>query len=175
MAPRGDKKAGESVVSAAPPGPGRGPTVPIEDTVIQVDDKLYSAQKLAEVHPGGNLCLLLHLSSHVVCVSACIVFSMVCFNDTLVTFCLHRRTIRARVCRQGCHGRLHLVPPQELPAPPGEGRARGQQGGHPVRDLRQGLPRAVRHHRQGAPAPQVLRPAVVLCEDCASAGHSSCP
>lgn len=40
-------RAAETVASAA--------TAPIADTVIQVDDKLYSAQKLAEVHPGGNI------------------------------------------------------------------------------------------------------------------------
>jgi hypothetical protein len=27
---------------------------PIEETVIQVDDKLYSAEKLASFHPGGE-------------------------------------------------------------------------------------------------------------------------
>ena len=27
----------------------------IADTVIQVDDKLYSAHRLAEMHPGGIL------------------------------------------------------------------------------------------------------------------------
>ena len=60
MAPRGDKKLGESVTASAKPGEGRGPTAPIADTVIQVDDKLYSAQKLAEVHPGGIDAVLLN-------------------------------------------------------------------------------------------------------------------
>ena len=57
MAPRNDKKAGESVVLPQENKSSPEPTTagPIGDSVIQVDDKLYSAQKLAETHPGGEL------------------------------------------------------------------------------------------------------------------------
>lgn len=33
---------------------GGAAAAPIEATVIQVDDKLYSAEKLASFHPGGT-------------------------------------------------------------------------------------------------------------------------
>lgn len=49
MAPREDKKVADpDAVQAA------AATVSISDTTIQVDDKLYSALKLAETHPGGT-------------------------------------------------------------------------------------------------------------------------
>ena len=53
MPPRGDKKAEDSVNAAIPAEKDANMTPTIADTVIQVDDKLYSAQKLAETHPGG--------------------------------------------------------------------------------------------------------------------------
>lgn len=53
MAPRGDTKISEAVVDPSGSAAVACPTLSIADTVIQVDDKLYSAQKLAEVHPGG--------------------------------------------------------------------------------------------------------------------------
>jgi hypothetical protein len=54
MAPQTPASAAVDSVKASG-GKTVPPASPIEETVIQVDDKLYSAEKLASFHPGGKL------------------------------------------------------------------------------------------------------------------------